>query len=112
MFFCYVFIFAIIYIYIYIYIYSHLNFILDIRLIRYIDLMDSVIKRVITVGLGKIPTNNKGKELNSLIIYDKTYRCNKDKPLTQTLKTHYLTLRNLINTEHQKYLGKHLTKIK
>ena len=48
--------------------------------------MDSVIEHVITVGLGKIKTNNKGKELNSLIINDKTYSYNKDKPLTQTLK--------------------------
>ena len=74
--------------------------------------MDSVIKHVIAVGLGKINTNNKGKELNPLIINDKTYRYNKDKPLTQTLHIHYLKLRNLINTEHQQYLIKHLTKIK
>ena len=49
-------------------IYSHLNFVLDIRLNSYIDLMNSVIKHVITVGLDKIKTNNKGKELNSLIM--------------------------------------------
>ena len=69
------------------YIDSHLNFILDIRLNRFLDLMNSVIKHVITVGLGKIKTNNKGKELNSLIIHDKTFRYNKDKPLTQTFKS-------------------------
>ena len=68
------------------YIYSHLNFILDIRLIRYIDLMDSVIKHTITVGLGRIKTNNKGKGLKPIAINDKTYRYNKDKPLTKTLK--------------------------
>ena len=49
--------------------------------------MDSVIKHVITVGLGKIKTNNKGKELKSIVINDTTYRYNKDKPLTQTLKS-------------------------
>ena len=48
--------------------------------------MDSVIKHTITVGLGKIKTNNKGKELKSIVINDKTYRYNKDKPLSQTLK--------------------------
>ena len=48
--------------------------------------MDSVIKHTITVGLGKIQTNNKGKELKSIVINDKTYRYNKDKPLSQTLK--------------------------
>ena len=53
------------------YIYSHINFILDIRL-RYIDLVDSVIKHTITVGLGKIKTNNKGKELKSIVINDKS----------------------------------------
>ena len=52
----------------------------------YIDLMYSVIKHVITVGLGKIQTNNKGKELKSIVINDKTYRYNKDKPLSKTLK--------------------------
>ena len=74
--------------------------------------MDSVIKHVITVGLGKIKTNNKGKGLKLIVINDTTYRYNKDKPLTQTIKIHYLKLRSLINTEHQKYLTKHLTKIK
>ena len=78
----------------------------------YIDLMGSVIKHAITVGLGKIKTNNKGKGLKSIVISDTTYRYNKDKPLTQTLNIHYLKLRILINTEHQKYLIKHLTKIK
>ena len=48
--------------------------------------MNSVTKHVITVGLGKVQTNNKGKELKSIAINDKTYRYNKDKPLTQTLK--------------------------
>ena len=52
--------------------------------------MDSVIKHVITVGLGKIKTNNKGKELNSLIINNKTYRYNKDKPLTKTFQQHII----------------------
>ena len=47
--------------------------------------MNSVIKHVITVGLGKIPTNIKGEELKSIAINDKTYRCNKDKPLSKTL---------------------------
>ena len=47
--------------------------------------MDSVIKHVITVGLGNIKANNKGKELKSIVINDTTYRYNKDKPLTQTL---------------------------
>ena len=55
------------------YMYSHLNSILDIRVIRYIDLLYSAIKHVITVDLRNIKTNNKGKELNSLIIHDKTY---------------------------------------
>jgi len=48
--------------------------------------MDSVIKHTIAVGLGKIKTNNKGKELKSIVINDKTYRYNKDKPLSQSLK--------------------------
>ena len=47
--------------------------------------MDSVIKHTITVGLGKIKTNNKGKELKSIVINDTTYIYNKDKPLTQPL---------------------------
>ena len=50
--------------------------------------MYSVIKHVITVGLGNIKTTNKGKELKSIVINDKTYktyRYNKDKPLTNTL---------------------------
>ena len=48
--------------------------------------MDSVIKHTITVGLCKVKTNNKGKELKPIIINGKTYRCNKDKPLSQTLE--------------------------
>ena len=48
--------------------------------------MDSVIKHTIAVGLGKIKTNNKGKELKSIVINDKTYRYDKDKPLSQALK--------------------------
>ena len=48
--------------------------------------MDSVIKHVITVGLGRIKTNNKGKGLKPIAINDKTYRYNKDKPLTNTLR--------------------------
>ena len=51
--------------------------------------MNSVIKHVITVGLGKIITNNKGKGLKSIVINDKTYRYNKNKPLAKTLK--YIT---------------------
>ena len=72
--------------YIYIYIYSHLNLILDIRLNRYIDLINSVIRHVITVGLGKIKAKNKGKDLKPIVINYKTYRYNKNKPLTHTLK--------------------------
>ena len=67
-------------------IYSQLDFILDIRLIRYIDLMDSVIKHVLNVGLGKIHTNRKGNNLKPIVINNKTYRHNKDKPLTKTFK--------------------------
>ena len=48
--------------------------------------MDSVFKHVITVGLGKIKTNNKGKGLKPIVTNDKTYRYNKDKPLTNTFK--------------------------
>ena len=48
--------------------------------------MNSVTKHVITVGLGRIKTNNKGKELKPIVINDKTYRYNNDKPLTNTLK--------------------------
>ena len=48
--------------------------------------MDSVIKHTITVGLGKTKTNNKGRELKSIVINDKTYGYNKDKPLSQTFK--------------------------
>ena len=48
--------------------------------------MDSVMKHVITVGLGKIKTNNKGKELKPIVINDKTYKYNKDKPLINTLR--------------------------
>ena len=52
--------------------------------------MDSVIKHILNVGLGKIDTNKKGNNLKSIVINDKTYRYNKDKPLTKTLKIHYL----------------------
>ena len=48
--------------------------------------MDSVIKHIVTVGLGKVKTNNKGKELKSLTINDKTYRHKKYNPLTKTLR--------------------------
>ena len=51
--------------------------------------MDSVIKHVLNVGLCEIKTNKKGNKLKSIVIGDKTYRCNKDKPLTKTLKIHY-----------------------
>ena len=51
--------------------------------------MDSVTKHVITVGLGKIKTNNKGKGLESIVINDKTYRYNKDKTTYRHMKTHY-----------------------
>ena len=67
-------------------IYSQLDFTLDIRLIRYIDLMDSVINYILNVGLGKISTNKKGNQLKPIVINSKTYRYNKDKPLTNTLK--------------------------
>ena len=50
--------------------------------------MERVIKHVLNVGLGKIKTNKKGNQLKSIIINDKTYRYNKDKPLTKTLKIH------------------------
>ena len=43
-------------------------------------------KHILNVGLGKITTNKKGSHLNTVIINDKTFRYNKDKPLTQTLK--------------------------
>ena len=56
--------------------------------------MNSVIEHVITVGLGKIITNNKGKGLKSIVINDKTCRYNKDKPLTNTLNIHYLKYRS------------------
>ena len=69
---------------------SHLNFILDIRLIRYTDLVDSVIKHAIAVGLGNITTTNKGKELKSVVTNDTTYRYNGDKPLTQTLNSYII----------------------
>ena len=46
--------------------------------------MDSVIKHVLNVGLGKINTNKKVNNLKPTIINGKTYRCNKDKPLTKT----------------------------
>ena len=36
--------------------------------------------------MGKIKTNNKGKGLKPIVINDKTYRYNKDKPLTNTLR--------------------------
>ena len=48
--------------------------------------MNSVIEHVITVGLGKIKTNNKGNGLKLIVINDKTYSYNKDRPLTNTLK--------------------------
>ena len=48
--------------------------------------MESVIKHILNVGLGKINTNKKGNQLTSIIINDNTYRYNKDKPLTKTLK--------------------------
>ena len=52
--------------------------------------MGSVIKHTITVGLGKIKTNNKGKGLKSTVINDKTYIYKKDKPLSQTFKKHII----------------------
>ena len=54
--------------------------------------MDSVIKHTIAVGLGKIKTNNKGKELKSIVINDNTYIYiyNKDKPLSQTCKKYLI----------------------
>ena len=47
--------------------------------------MERVIKHVLNVGIGNIKTNNKGNELKSIIINDKTYRYDKDKALTKTL---------------------------
>ena len=44
--------------------------------------MDNTIKRIINVGVGEIKTNSKGKPLKSIIIGGRTYRYNKDKPLT------------------------------
>ena len=75
-----------------IYTYSHLTFRLDIILIIYIyiDLMYSVIKHVITVGLGNIKTNNKGKELNSLIINNTTYIYNKQHTTYTNIKTYII----------------------
>ena len=52
--------------------------------------MDIVIKHVLDVGLGEITTNKKGNKLKPIVINDKTYRYNKDKPLTKTLKIHCL----------------------
>ena len=66
--------------------YSQFGFILDIRLISYIGLMESVFKHVLNVVLGEIKTNKKGNKLKSLVTNDKTYRYNKDKPHTKTLK--------------------------
>ena len=54
--------------------------------------MHSVIKHILTVGLGKITTNKKGSSLKSIVINDKTYRYNKDKALTKTLRN---TLSNI-----------------
>ena len=48
--------------------------------------MDSVIKHVLNVGLGKINTNKKVNNLKPTIINGKTYSCNKDKPLTNTIR--------------------------
>ena len=48
--------------------------------------MDNIIEHIINVGLGEINTNSNGKQLKSIIIYGKTYRCNKDKPLTKLTK--------------------------
>ena len=42
--------------------YSQLNCILDIRRNTYIDLMESVIKHIVNVGLGKIKTHTKGDQ--------------------------------------------------
>ena len=44
-----------------------------------------MINHVLNVGLGSITINNKGKQLKSIIINDKTYRYDKDKALTETL---------------------------
>ena len=68
-------------------IYSHLDFILDIRLIVYTGLMESVVQHVLTVGLGKINTNKHGNNSKSIVINGKTFRYNKDKPLTNSGNT-------------------------
>ena len=47
--------------------------------------MESVIKHILNVGLGNIQINKKGNHLKS-IINGKTFRYNRDKPLTTTLK--------------------------
>ena len=75
--------------------------------------MDRVIKHVLNVGLGSIKTNNKGKELKSIIINDKTYRYDKDKALTKTLiKTLSKIKKSNKYRATQKYLIKHLIKIR
>ena len=61
--------------------------------------MDSVIQHVLTVGLGKVKTNNTGQELKSLIINDQTYRYNKDKPFTTTFNN-TSSNRNCNETNH------------
>ena len=52
--------------------------------------MESVIKHILNVGLGKLATNKTGNQLKSIMINDKTYRCNKDKPLTNTLNIYII----------------------
>ena len=74
--------------------------------------MNSVIKHVITVGLGRMKTNNKGKELKPVVINDKTYRYNKDKPLTNTLKHTLSRIEKSNKYRATKYLIKHLAKMK
>ena len=51
--------------------------------------MDSVIKHIPNVGIGKIKPHKKGVNLQSIVINDKIYRYNKDKPLTNTIKIHH-----------------------
>ena len=48
--------------------------------------MEGVIKHVLNVGLGRIKTNKKGNNLKSIVINDKTYKYNKEKPLTKNIK--------------------------
>ena len=79
--------------------YSQLNCILDIRRNTYIDLMESVIKHIVNVGLGKIKTHTKGDQWEPVITKSTTFKYNKDKPRTKTFKN---TLSNIKKTKKYK----------